>query len=204
MNRPDRPNLLILGHGEHGKDTVADIVAELLGVTTFSSSLFAAERVMMPAFARCRVHYNSALSCYEDRRGHRTFWHEKIKEYNTPDKARLAKELLKEHNIYTGMRCKKELIACLRQQLFDGIIWVDASLRKSKESVTSMTIDYDPSYMAFFDNNTKFDMKNHIHLKTMKKFAAASIKTSLNGLTFGDSNPWSNIGEVLNTSSSHQ
>lgn len=47
--------------------------------------------------------------------------------YNKDDRARLAKDIVKEHDCYVGMRDLDEFNAS--KELFDVIIWVDASKR---------------------------------------------------------------------------
>lgn len=159
MNRkPMKTNILILGHADHGKTTVACIVAKELGVTYLDSSFACAEKVMLPAFANIGVNYNSVEECYLDRGNHRDFWHKCIAEYNTPDKARLAKEILITHNIYCGMRCKHELQACVEQDLFHLYIWVDSFGRGlPPEPETSMSIEYNPAYMVKLHNYKGMD-----------------------------------------------
>src|SRR6185369_672766 len=47
-----KPRIVLVGHGRHGKDTVAEMLRDEYGFSFCSSSLFCAERVMMPAFAQ--------------------------------------------------------------------------------------------------------------------------------------------------------
>lgn len=148
------PKILILGHGRHGKDTVAELLTELFGLKMLSSSLFAAEMVMMPYFAEQGIHYCSVEDCYADRHtgNNRAVWYNQIKEYNTPDKASLARQILNEADMYVGMRSKEEFDAA--RELFDFVVWVDASERGiPAESQSSMTIEYDPKEMLLVKNN---------------------------------------------------
>jgi hypothetical protein len=149
-----RPKLLLLGPGRHGKDTVAEMLREEFGLKFISSSLFAAERVMMPYFKSIGKHYDNVGDCFDDRHtGHnRAVWHEQIQGYNSPDKAKLAREILEESDIYVGMRCCIELKASAH--LFDHIIWVDASGRGiPMEDSSSMTVVYDPGSMWKINND---------------------------------------------------
>lgn len=152
------PKLILVGHGRHGKDTVAEMLRDRYGFRFCSSSLFCAERVMMPAFSEMGITYDSAETCFEDRHGfsavgdHRTFWFDRIKEYCNPDKARLARELFEQNDIYVGMRDRRELWAT--KLAFPGVkvVWVDASDRLPPEQGSSMNIE--PWMADFFLDNS--------------------------------------------------
>jgi len=136
--------ILILGHGRHGKDTVAHFIAGLTGLEFTSSSIFACEKVVYP-----HMEYNSVRECYRDRHNHRQLWYNLIKDYNTPDKPKLCKELLNEYDIYVGMRDNKEYEAS--KHLFDVIFWVDASGRKPDDQ--TMKIEYNEDDHILINNN---------------------------------------------------
>ena len=133
--------LLIIGHGRHGKDTVAEILRDTYGLRFQSSSFAAAELVARPFLSERGITYDTLEECYADRHNHRPAWHQAIKEYNEEDPTRLAREILKDADIYVGMRSNREVQACLG--IFDLILWVDASERVPKESAESMNIDID-------------------------------------------------------------
>lgn len=122
-----RPKILILGHARHGKDTFAEMLSAKCGLSFVPSSLFCAEKVMLPYFAGQGVFYNSVTECFNDRVNHRATWHQQIARYNTPDKAKLAREVLAIADMYVGMRCNQEYEAS--RPLFDHVVWVDASGR---------------------------------------------------------------------------
>lgn len=144
MNR-----ILILGKGGHGKDTMAEIISDLYGLSFQSSSFAACEKAVMPTLCK-KYGYKSAQECYDDRRNHREEWKQLITDYNTPDKSRLCREILAENDMYVGMRCADEFAAS--KHLFDEIYYVDASDRVPEEDPT-MKIEFDPSYMTWIDNN---------------------------------------------------
>ena len=147
-----RPKLLIIGHGRHGKDTVGELLRDEHGFSFVSSSFFAAERVVRPALAACGVVYDTLEECYADRVNFRAFWYEAIKAYNGGGKSRLAEEILKEYDMYVGMRSGAEYLAS--RELFDHVLWVDACARGVPlEPRDSFDIDYDPETMIFVDNN---------------------------------------------------
>lgn len=139
--------LLILGHGRHGKDTVAEMLQDLTGLTFCSSSLACAEKVVYPALKDLHG-YHSVEECFNDRHNHRDEWKRLISAYNYADKARLAKEILAENDCYVGMRSKDEYNAA--KPLFDHVVWVDAGGRLPDDP--TMTIQYNFE-MIFLDNN---------------------------------------------------
>jgi hypothetical protein len=140
---------LIIGHGRHGKDTVADYMCDKFKLTASSSSLFAAEKVVYPDMSE---DYKNADECFEDRHNHRKRWFDLISAYNTPDGTRLAREMMETHDIYVGMRNKRELDACREQKMFDVVVWVDASKRHPPESVDSCTVTAQDADVVI-DNN---------------------------------------------------
>src|SRR4051812_46522244 len=115
--------ICIVGHGRHGKDTVAEFMHELYGFN-FASSSETAARIFLFDALKDKYGYQTFNECYEDRGNHRTEWHDLICAYNYYDKARLAKDILKDNDIYVGMRSDEELQECLRQELFDLVIGV--------------------------------------------------------------------------------
>ena len=139
---------LILGHGRHGKDTAAHLLAALSGMTFKSSSEFACDLFICDALKQ-DYGYKSSRECYNDRHNHRSEWFNLIKNYNSKDKARLCRALLKENDMYVGMRCSEEYEAS--RHLFDNIIYIDASRRKPSDD--TMKIEYDHNTMIKVNNN---------------------------------------------------
>lgn len=151
-----RPKLLLLGYARHGKDTVAEYLRDRYGFSFTSSSLFCAENVIMPALERdFRIQYDSAADCMADRetvgdardveqlKGQkwRAYWYDAITAYNTPDRARLAREITAEHDLYVGMRDKRELYASRLAKVFDLVLWVDGTNRLPPEDKSSCTVE---------------------------------------------------------------
>jgi len=134
---------LILGHGDHGKDTFAELLEKHHGYTFQSSSLFACEKAVLPY-----MDYKTVAACYADRQHHRLYWKYLISAYNTPDKARLCKELLAVNDMYVGMRCPDEYMAS--RDLFDVIYFVDSFTRCGRDP--SMGIEFDAERMIYIDN----------------------------------------------------
>jgi hypothetical protein len=144
--------LLILGHGRHGKDTVAEILNETYGLSFESSSFVAAEKVMMPYFAEQGTPYPSVTECYNDRHtdNNRAVWFDQICAYNEEDPARLAKEIYEKNSIYVGMRNPVEYIAT--RPLVHHVLWVDRSKHEELEGKDSFNIPRTED-MHFIDNN---------------------------------------------------
>jgi hypothetical protein len=115
--------LLIIGHMRHGKDTVAEMIEEFTGMSFKSSSEMAAE-IFIYNKLKDKYDYSSFIECFEDRMNHRAEWHDLIKNYNNPDKAKLAKEILKHNDMYVGMRSQAEIDKCIEDSVFDMIIGV--------------------------------------------------------------------------------
>lgn len=160
MNETRKPKILLLGHGRHGKDTVAEILRDDYGFTLVSSSWFAAERVMMPYFGST---YANVEECFADRHNgeNRAIWYNQIQAYNSPDKARLAREILEVADIYVGMRSAAEF--AVARDLFDLIIWVDASGRGMPlEGRDSFDIDQEPGMFVIENNGSLEDLKEII------------------------------------------
>jgi hypothetical protein len=84
--------------------------------------------------------YKTSEECFEDRVNHRSEWYDMICEYNLNDKAKLAKGILEITDCYVGMRDRNEISECINQ-LFDLIVWVDASDRLPLEDSSSFNID---------------------------------------------------------------
>lgn len=145
------PNLLVIGHADHGKDSVAELLQRNYDFKFKSSSMFVLEECIWDDWGR--HHYPTMESCYLDRDNHRPEWYNRIAAYNTPDKTRTATTMLSRgYDLYVGMRAIDEYQACVAAEVFDHVVWVDASKRLPPEPSTSFTIPYDPS-MLVVDNN---------------------------------------------------
>lgn len=123
------PKILILGHGRHGKDSVAEALHHIFGLKFQSSSMFACERVIFDHFNNSDdlPSYDTPEECYADRSNYRSTWYDLIQEFNKDDQSRLAREILEEGDMYVGMRALPEYEAS--KDLFTHVVWVDASAR---------------------------------------------------------------------------
>jgi len=151
--------VLILGHGRHGKDTVAEILEEAYGLTFQSSSRAACEIFIYKELCRSGFDYEDIEECYTDRHNHRELWKEMITRYNPPDhKERLCRQILKRSDCYVGMRCQLEYEAS--KKLFDLVLWVDALKRHPKDP--TMTIERDESMICIDNNGSLGQLKLNI------------------------------------------
>ncbi len=154
--------LLIIGHGRHGKDTVCEILRDHYGFSFESSSQFCSKLFIFNMLKE-RYNYATEEECYADRHNHRAEWYNAICEYNVPDAARLGRDIFSEHDIYCGLRNKKEYHAMKNTGVFDYAIWVDRSDFLPLEDESSMTLK---QWMADFtvDNNgTLAELEFNVH-----------------------------------------
>jgi len=153
--------LLIIGHARHGKDTVAEILLEQYGYQFKSSSEQAAEIFIYDELKE-KYGYKTFQECYIDRMNHRSEWYELIKNYNQPDRAKLAKQILLKADCYVGMREREEILECLKQEIFDLIIWVDRSEHLPLEPTDSFNIDKSLADIIIDNNGSLADLVHKI------------------------------------------
>ena len=145
--------LCIIGSMRMGKDSMAEILRDEFGMTFESSSQSAAD-IFLYDLLKEKYGYETSEECFEDRHNHRQEWYEAICEYNKDDKARLAKGIMERTNCYVGMRDRDEIKECIKQELFDLIVWVDASDRLPEEPATSFNIDKGCADIIIENNGT--------------------------------------------------
>ena len=152
--------ILILGNARHGKDTVAELLNKHYN-NTFLSSSQAALDIFLYDKLKNKFNYNSKEEAHNDRINHRKLWYNEICNFNKNDKAKLAKEILNKANCYVGMRDNEEFIECNKQNLFDIIIWVDASDRLPIEE-NSFNINKSEADIIIENNTTLQDLERKI------------------------------------------
>ena len=152
---------MILGHARHGKDTVAEILRDNLGLKFVSSSHAAGIKIMLPYFRSIGIEYPDFETCYADRVNHRQEWYEQIKAYNTPDRARLAREIYSEADIYVGIRNPAEFEAIKAEGLFNYALWVDRSKHEQPESLASSQMTEAHADYTIDNNGTLEQLKRN-------------------------------------------
>jgi len=153
--------LLIIGNMRHGKDTFAEILRDEFGLKFISSSEAAAD-IFIYDILKEKYGYKSKEECYEDRLNHRAEWYNLICDYNKDDRARLAKKILEYSDCYVGMRDRNEIKECIKQGLFDIIIWIDASERLPLEPSNSFNIDKSCADIIIDNNGTIEEFRNKV------------------------------------------
>jgi hypothetical protein len=147
-----KPRLLIVGHGRHGKDSVAELFNKNYGLT-FSSSSEAAARIFIYDELKGFYGYESFEDCYTDRHNRRAEWFDLITEFNKDDKARLAKLIMADNDIYVGMRSYEEIITCQSIGLFDTVLWVKRNSFPLEDS-SSFDIDITSADIVIENNGS--------------------------------------------------
>ena len=162
--------LLVIGHGRHGKDTVADIITEDFGLRATSSSMFAAEEVVRPYLQRVYgMSYATLDACYDDRHNHRGRWAGAIAAYNADDPTALTRGILSVSDIYVGLRSDREFYAS--RHLFDFVIGVIAFERCPALDPTFLCPLGECDYLI--DNNgPEEDLRPEVH-RIMARMANA-------------------------------
>jgi dephospho-CoA kinase len=156
-----KPKLLIIGNARHGKDTFAEMLNTEFGYT-FESSSQSASNIFLYDLLKDKYGYSTPEEFFEDRVNHRQEWYEAICDYNKDDRARLAKGILERSDCYVGMRDREEIEECLRQGIFDLVIWVDASNRLPLEDASSFNIDKSCADFVIENNGTFEEFKNKV------------------------------------------
>jgi len=155
--------ILIIGHAQHGKTTVAEILNQSYWYKGEDSSR-ASLRLFLFDILKERHGYLSHEEAYLDRVNHRSEWYDEICKYNEKDKARLGKGIMASNDIYIGMRSHDEIRACKRAKLFDIVLGV-FDPRKPLEPKTSFTIDlWEESDVVLVNNGTKSKLERSINL----------------------------------------
>ena len=145
--------ILILGNARHGKDTLAELFNKYFELTFMSSSQASADFFLYNQL-KDKYGYTTSEECFEDRVNHREEWYQAICDYNKDNRARLAQDILSRSDCYVGMRDKEEFNECVKQKLFDIIIWVDASKRLPLEPGTSFNINMSDADIIVENNGT--------------------------------------------------
>lgn len=148
-----KPKILILGHARHGKDEMANTLSRYFDFKAESSSM-AAAKIFLYDKLKDEMGYDSLEECHRDRVNHRKRWYDEITNYNKEDLCRLTKEILKENDAYIGLRNPDELFEAKTRDIFDLIVWVDASERVPPESKDSCGVKKEDADLVLTNNGT--------------------------------------------------
>lgn len=156
-----KTKLLFIGNARHGKDSMAEILRDEIGLRFMSSSQAAADIFIYDALKE-KYGYKTPEECFEDRVNHRPEWYQMICDYNKDDRTKLAKGILKLTDCYVGMRDRDEIEACVENKIFDLIVWVDASERLPEEDKSSFNIDKSCADIIIDNNGTFEEFKKRV------------------------------------------
>lgn len=150
--------LFIVGHGRHGKDTLAEMIREYAGLSFQSSSMFAAKNVVMPYLSsKWGITYRDVAECFDDRHAHRMRWAEAINEYNRRDKSRLSRGIFNSYSMYVGIRSRDEFLAS--KHLADLAIFVCAAQRVQSLDPTCL-VKAEDCDIVVFNNGSEEDLRH--------------------------------------------
>ena len=169
-----KPKLLIIGHGRHGKDTMAELLERDYGMT-FKASSMAASEIFIYEELKEKYDYVDPADCFHDRSNHRAEWYDMICDYNKDDRARLAKEILSNSDCYVGMRDLEEIDECMKQGVFDLIVWVDASERLPEEGKDSFNVPKSRAHVVLYNNDTLESFEEKVKAFGKTVFAGACV-----------------------------
>lgn len=151
------PKILIVGHGRHGKDTVAELLGSYYGLRFASSSEFCAQLAVYPLMQDL---YPNWRACYEDRHNHRELWFHAIRAYNLRPGPILAQQILEDHDIYVGMRSREEFEKSRKS--FDHVLWIDRSKVLPPEPAGSMEITIEDADSVIDNNSTLLHLAKNV------------------------------------------
>lgn len=117
--------IAVVGAGEAGKHEASIWLRDNCGLRyELSTSEYAASFVCK-AFERVGMFYASPRACWFDRRNHREFWRDEIERYNTPDSARMYREMAETHDVIDGLRKRRDLVACRAEGIVEVALYIE-------------------------------------------------------------------------------
>ena len=125
-----KPTLLIVGYSQCGKDVVASLIKEHLGLDYSSTTMWAVDQYLWDQWGKDR--YGSKEAFYSDRHNHIPVWQNLMDAYCTPDKARQVRGVMMDNDMYVGLRHLDQLVASVNEGLIDHVIWIDSADRGIK------------------------------------------------------------------------
>ena len=172
-----KKKLLVIGHGRHGKDTVCELLRDRYSYSFESSSQFCSKLFIYDQL-KDKYGYSSEEQCYADRHNHRAEWYDAICNFNVPDGATLGRAIFKQHDIYCGLRNKKEYYAMKNSGVFDYAVWVDRSEHLPPEAKSSMSLEQWMSDFTIDNNGTLEDLEFNVQ-QLMNNIDPHSVKDDL-------------------------
>jgi len=172
-----KKKLLVIGHGRHGKDTVCELLRDRYSYSFESSSQFCSKLFIYNQL-KDKYGYSSEEQCYADRHNHRAEWYDAICNFNVPDGATLGRAIFKQHDIYCGLRNKKEYHAMKNSGVFDYAVWVDRSEHLPPEAKSSMSLEQWMSDFTIDNNGTLEDLEFNVQ-QLMNNIDPHSVKDDL-------------------------
>jgi len=103
--------------------------------------------------------YMSRRQCYADRVNHRKEWYEGIKDFCKDDPAKLGRLLFEHNDVYNGCRNRREFNAMRDEELFDVVVWVDASKRLGESTDPYMELTEADADYTLDNNGTPLQLK---------------------------------------------
>ena len=132
------PKILIVGHGRHGKDTLAQIINLELEHKFRGSSEVAAREVIYPVMSNF---YSSPEDAFERRHDNRELWRALISDFNREDPTKLACLVCEGGYGYVGLRDKTEVISAVKQGFFTHVIWVKRPDLEENDTTMMFTLE---------------------------------------------------------------
>ena len=130
--------ILIVGHGQHGKDTLSRMINKELNFKFRGSSEVAAKEVIYPLMSNF---YESAEDAFNKRRENRELWRAVISDFNREDPTKLCRLVCKGGHGYTGLRDKTEVVCSIKSGFFTHIIWVRRPELKENDPTMMFGLD---------------------------------------------------------------
>lgn len=152
--------LMILGHARHGKDTVAEIIADYKKIKHRPSSWYIARNIVYPILAD-KYGYQSTIECFQDRANHRKEWQQIIDDVCGDDSALVIRMVLKNQDIYTGCRNINQYFKAKEESLFDYTIWVNGFSRAFEDP--TMKITSDVADYIIYNDGTLYELKKKVY-----------------------------------------
>ena len=155
--------LIVNGHAQHGKDTVADMLADRFKLNKLNASMYIAEKVIMPALPNV---YSCVEECYKDRVNWRDLWFQflRFKVYHHQD---FWVEFMKNSDVFCGHRSIDEFNYML-SAVECRTVWVHDP-RKPMEAESSnefqdMDLAYRQHDFVIINDSTLEDLRERVRL----------------------------------------